>query len=209
MLLLVRQLPLALCAALLLTASATADTLQDALQHMQTGQTRHYRYREVRQLQLLDQDWVSTGEMIVAREQLAIAQQTPRSVLISITPSRMLYLDRESGTRRVRALNKKISMPGIQPLMQLFQSDSRSSLEQHFRIQFEGQSSRWLMTLIPKNGIPVSLRHMEISGAQQAGPDHIKLVFKDGDSTDWFLLLLATAETADQALTRLLQQSAE
>lgn len=190
-----------------ITASL-ADTLEDVQERLQVEQTRQYQYREVRKLQLLEQDWVASGEMIIARQQIAIAQQNPRSILISINPSRMLYLDRDSGIRRVRAVGQNPSLPGLQPLMQLFHSHNKAQLEALFHIQFENEEQGWRMVLIPKDASSAT-SEMELSGPQGGGPDHIGLTFKNGDSTEWYLNLLASAQGADQALQRLLQQSSE
>jgi hypothetical protein len=190
------------------SAAAAADSLKEVQQRIQVDQTRQYQYREVRKLQLLEQDWVASGEMIIAPDQIAIHQQAPKSVLISINLSRMLYLDLDSGTRRVRPLNQRVALPGLQPLMQLFHSDDRESLERTFDIRFDERQRRWHMALTPKDGASAT-REMEISGVQGDGPDQIVLLFKNGDSTQWSLRLLANARAADQALQRLLQQASE
>ncbi|MCU7814952.1 MAG: hypothetical protein KZQ81_07010 [Candidatus Thiodiazotropha sp. (ex Rostrolucina anterorostrata)] len=189
----------------LFLATVTADTLQEVLKQMQNGQTRHYQYREVRNMQFLEQEWISRGEMIIAREQMAIEQLKPRSILITINPSRILYLDRASGSRRIRAVSKQTSLPGIQPLILLFQSDNASSLKQHFDIRIEQQPARWLMTLTPKQGVSSGSRRVEVSGPHKGDLDHIKLYFKNGDSTEWFLSLQASGKPADQALAELLK----
>ena len=195
--------------ALWLSPVVASETLPEVLQRIHTQQTRQYQYREVRQMDLLEHDWVSTGEMIIAQDQLLISQLTPRSVLISITPSRMIYLDRDSGTRRVRALKKQASMSAFQLLIKLFQADSRIALEQHFQVGLTNQSERWLMRLTPKNDLATRVSSMEISGLHQAGPDHIELFFNDGDTTEWFLSLSAIEADADRALAQSLQQIAK
>ena len=197
---------LVLICALWASPVVASETLAEVLQRMHTQQTRQYQYREVRQMEFLEHDWVSSGEMIIAQDQLLIAQRSPRSVIISITPSRMIYLNRDSGTRRVKALNKQTAMSAFQLLIKLFQTDSLSALEQHFEVGFSSRSERWLMRLTPKNDLAARVASMEISGLHQAGPNHIALLFNDGDTTEWFMRLSAVDADADQALAAMLQQ---
>jgi len=194
---------------LLLPAPVLAtDTLDDVLARMQAGQPHHYRYREIRHMELLEDDWQAQGDLFVAERRLFIAQSLPRPLLISITASRMLYLDPQHDVRRVRILQDNTNIPGITPLLQFFRtSHSRAELEKRFRVRFTSTQGRWTLHLVPDSGWHRFVRYLEISGNESQGTDHIHLEFTDNDYTDWFLTAQSSGAQAAAEMEALLQQT--
>jgi len=183
-----------------------ADTLDHVLERMQTGQPRHYHYREVRYMQLLEDEWQSQGDLFTDRQRLVISRTRPQPLLISIGPSRLLYLDPQHGIRRVRALQDDTPIPGITPLLQFFRADhSRTQLEKDFRVRFSNTEEHWTLHLVPANGDNF-VRYMEVSGNTGKATDHIHLEFTDEDHTDWFLTLQSGGRQAAIELDALLQR---
>ncbi len=183
----------------LLAAPAPADTLDAVLARMAADQPHHYRYREVRYLQLLEDAFEARGDLFVATQRLLIVQRSPRPLLIRIGPARLLYLDPDNGVRRVQVVDDSTELPGITPLLRFFRAGhDRDRLQRYFEVRFEDRDGRWRLHLEPR--ATSAVQDMEVTGPDGGGPDRIRLRFDDGDHTRWFLTALSHGEQAEREM---------
>ncbi|MEN8204909.1 MAG: hypothetical protein ABFS24_02740 [Pseudomonadota bacterium] len=202
-----KHISLLLFAATLIPLQAVAqDTLGNVLERIRVQETRHFSYRETRNLALLAEPWQASGDMYTSPQQMVIAQQTPTPVLTVISAGRMLHIDTRQDINRSLTLEQPFAVPGMEPFMLLlYGATGRTELAQDYVISFDSTGQRWSLQLAPRQQAEDGIIHMNLSGDSDHGPDQLVLEHADGDRTEWQLSLVSQGETASHELRQLLE----
>lgn len=185
-------------AAALCTAQAMAqDTLDDVLQRVRIQDNLHFSYRETRHLQLMLEPWLATGDMHLSPRQMVIAQHKPTTVTTVITRDQLTHDDSEKALHRTLMLEQPFAVPGMEPFMQLLYGTAGfSELEGDYVISFSATTDRWQLNLEPRGHIKQDIVRMQLSGDSDRGADHLMLLYKDTDRTEWQLSLVSQGKDA-------------
>jgi len=197
---------LLLLASALPPAQATAqDNLDYVLERIRVQETRHFSYRETRNMALLAEPWQATGNLYISPQQMVIAQQTPTLVFTLISAGRMQHIDDAQDINRYLKLEQPFAVPGMEPFMLLlYGTIGHAELEQDYVVSFGNSGQRWSLQLAPRQQSEDRIIRMQLSGDSGQGPDRLVLEQADGDQTEWQLSLLSQGEAATHELQQLL-----
>ena len=193
-------------AAALCAAQATAqDSLDDVLQRVRIQDNLYFSYRETRHLQLMMEPWLATGDMHLSPQQMVIAQHKPTIVTTVITRDQLTHDDSEKALHRTLTLEQPFAVPGMEPFMQLLYGTAGfSELEEDYEISFSATMDRWQLNLEPRWHINQDIARMQLSGDSNRGADHLVLLYKDTDRTEWQLSLVSQGTDAAIKMQRFL-----
>jgi hypothetical protein len=202
----IRFRSLLLFALTLLPVQVTAqDTLDNVLERIRVQETRHFSYRETRNMALLAEPWQATGNLYTSPQQMVIAQQTPTPALTLISSDRMQHVDAAQNLNRSLKLEQPFAVPGMEPFMLLlYGTNGHAELERDYVLGFNSTGQRWSLQLAPRQQGENRIIRMHLSGDSDHGPDSLVLEHADGDRTEWQLSLVSQGETAGRALQQLL-----
>lgn len=185
--------------------AAEQDTLDIVLERIRVQETRHFKYRETRNMALLAKPWQATGDMYTSPQQMVIAQQTPTPVYTVISVDRMQHIDTAQDINRSLKLEQPFAVPGMEPFMLLlYGATGLSELEQDYVLGFDSTDLLWSLYLAPRQHSEGRIIRMQLSGGSGHGPDQLVLEYADGDRTEWQLSLMSQGEAAGRELQRLL-----
>ncbi|KFK95443.1 MULTISPECIES: outer membrane lipoprotein carrier protein LolA [unclassified Serratia (in: enterobacteria)] len=175
-----RLMPLLL---LLLSPFASAITLDELQQRFTQQPVVRAHFEQIRSIKDLPQPLRSQGEMLIAREQgLLWDQTTPFAMTLMLDDSRMVQIINGQAPQVITAQNNPQMFQFNHLLRALFQAD-RNVLEQNFRIDFQDKGEgRWALNLTPIT-TPLDKIFATLELAGQHYLETIQLNDKQGDRT--------------------------
>lgn len=163
---------------------ASAVTLEELQQRFTQQPIVRAHFTQTRTIKDLPQPLRSQGEMLIAREQgLLWDQTTPFPMALMLDDSRMVQIINGQPPQVITAQNNPQMFQFNHLLRALFQAD-RAVLEQNFRIDFkDAGAGRWTLKLTPIT-TPLDKIFASIDLAGEQYLDSIRLNDKQGDLTD-------------------------
>ncbi|MCL6742988.1 MULTISPECIES: outer membrane lipoprotein carrier protein LolA [Kosakonia] len=169
---------------LLFAPFVNAVTLEELQQRFTQQPVVRAHFTQTRTIKDLPQPLRSQGEMLIAREQGLLWDQTaPFPMMLMLDDSRMVQIINGQPPQVITAQNNPQMFQFNHLLRALFQAD-RAVLEQNFRIDFnDAGKGRWTLKLTPIT-TPLDKIFTSIDLAGDHYLDSIRLNDKQGDLTD-------------------------
>lgn len=170
--------------ALLISPLLSALTLDDLQQRVTEQPVIRAHFDQTRTIKDLPQPLRSQGQMLIARDQGLLWDQTaPFPMQLLLDDKRMVQAIGGQPPQTITAENNPQMFQFNHLLRALFQAD-RQVLEQNFRVEFaDTGEGRWTLRLTPKT-TPLDKIFATIDLAGQRNLENIQLNDKQGDRTD-------------------------
>ena len=170
--------------ALLISPFVSALTLDDLQQRFTEQPVIRAHFDQTRTIKDLPQPLRSQGQMLIARDQGLLWDQTsPFPMQLLLDDKRMVQVINGQPPQIITAENNPQMFQFNYLLRALFQAD-RKVLEQNFRVEFADKGEgRWTLRLTPTT-TPLDKIFNTIDLAGQTYLDSIQLNDKQGDRTD-------------------------
>lgn len=170
--------------ALLISPLLSALTLDDLQQRFTEQPVIRAHFDQTRTIKDLPQPLRSQGQMLIARDQGLLWDQTaPFPMQLLLDDKRMVQAIGGQPPQTITAENNPQMFQFNHLLRALFQAD-RQVLEQNFRVEFaDTGEGRWTLRLTPKT-TPLDKIFATIDLAGQRKLENIQLNDKQGDRTD-------------------------
>ncbi|PQN48118.1 hypothetical protein C5K17_18965 [Shigella dysenteriae] len=170
--------------ALLISPFVSALTLDDLQQRFTEQPVIRAHFDQTRTIKELPQPLRSQGQMLIARDQGLLWDQTsPFPMQLLLDDKRMVQVINGQPPQIITAENNPQMFQFNHLLRALFQAD-RKVLEQNFRVEFADKGeSRWTLRLTPTT-TPLDKIFNTIDLAGQTYLESIQLNDKQGDRTD-------------------------
>lgn len=170
--------------ALLISPLLSALTLDDLQQRLTEQPVIRAHFDQTRTIKDLPQPLRSQGQMLIARDQGLLWDQTaPFPMQLLLDDKRMVQAIGGQPPQTITAENNPQMFQFNHLLRALFQAD-RQVLEQNFRVEFaDTGEGRWTLRLTPKT-TPLDKIFDTIDLAGQRNLENIQLNDKQGDRTD-------------------------
>jgi outer membrane lipoprotein-sorting protein len=170
--------------ALLISPLLSALTLDDLQQRLTEQPVIRAHFDQTRTIKDLPQPLRSQGQMLIARDQGLLWDQTaPFPMQLLLDDKRMVQAIGGQPPQTITAENNPQMFQFNHLLRALFQAD-RQVLEQNFRVEFaDTGEGRWTLRLTPKT-TPLDKIFATIDLAGQRYLENIQLNDKQGDRTD-------------------------
>ncbi|HAT1617193.1 TPA: outer membrane lipoprotein carrier protein LolA [Raoultella ornithinolytica] len=170
--------------ALLISPLLSALTLDDLQQRLTEQPVIRAHFDQTRTIKDLPQPLRSQGQMLIARDQGLLWDQTaPFPMQLLLDDKRMVQAIGGQPPQTITAENNPQMFQFNHLLRALFQAD-RQVLEQNFRVEFtDTGEGRWTLRLTPKI-TPLDKIFATIDLAGQRNLENIQLNDKQGDRTD-------------------------
>ncbi|MFK3810306.1 outer membrane lipoprotein carrier protein LolA [Escherichia coli] len=169
---------------LLISPFVSALTLDDLQQRFTEQPVIRAHFDQTRTIKDLPQPLRSQGQMLIARDQGLLWDQTsPFPMQLLLDDKRMVQVINGQPPQIITAENNPQMFQFNHLLRALFQAD-RKVLEQNFRVEFADKGEgRWTLRLTPTT-TPLDKIFNTIDLAGQTYLENIKLNDKQGDRTD-------------------------
>lgn len=170
--------------ALLISPLLSALTLDDLQQRLTEQPVIRAHFDQTRTIKDLPQPLRSQGQMLIARDQGLLWDQTaPFPMQLLLDDKRMVQAIGGQPPQTITAENNPQMFQFNHLLRALFQAD-RQVLKQNFRVEFaDTGEGRWTLRLTPKT-TPLDKIFATIDLAGQRNLENIQLNDKQGDRTD-------------------------
>ncbi|HAT1574704.1 TPA: outer membrane lipoprotein carrier protein LolA [Raoultella ornithinolytica] len=170
--------------ALLISPLLSALTLDDLQQRLTEQPVIRAHFDQTRTIKDLPQPLRSQGQMLIARDQGLLWDQTaPFPMQLLLDDKRMVQAIGGQPPQTITAENNPQMFQFNHLLRALFQAD-RQVLEQNFRVEFtDTGEGRWTLRLTPKT-TPLDKIFATIDLVGQRNLENIQLNDKQGDRTD-------------------------
>ncbi|HGX8639057.1 outer membrane lipoprotein carrier protein LolA [Escherichia coli] len=170
--------------ALLISPFVSALNLDDLQQHFTEQPVIRAHFDQTRTIKDLPQPLRSQGQMLIARDQGLLWDQTsPFPMQLLLDDKRMVQVINGQPPQIITAENNPQMFQFNHLLRALFQAD-RKVLEQNFRVEFADKGEgRWTLRLTPTT-TPLDKIFNTIDLAGQTYLESIQLNDKQGDRTD-------------------------
>ncbi|EHE2559388.1 LolA family protein [Escherichia coli] len=170
--------------ALLISPFVSALTLDDLQQRFTEQPVIRAHFDQTRKIKDLPQPLRSQGQMLIARDQGLLWDQTsPFPMQLLLDDKRMVQVINGQPPQIITAENNPQMFQFNHLLRALFQAD-RKVLEQNFRVEFADKGEgRWTLRLTPTT-TPLDKIFNTIDLAGQTYLERIQLNDKQGDRTD-------------------------
>ncbi|HAX7400730.1 TPA: outer membrane lipoprotein carrier protein LolA [Escherichia coli] len=170
--------------ALLISPFVSALTLDDLQQHFTEQPVIRAHFDQTRKIKDLPQPLRSQGQMLIARDQGLLWDQTsPFPMQLLLDDKRMVQVINGQPPQIITAENNPQMFQFNHLLRALFQAD-RKVLEQNFRVEFADKGEgRWTLRLTPTT-TPLDKIFNTIDLAGKTYLESIQLNDKQGDRTD-------------------------
>ena len=170
--------------ALLISPFVSALTLDDLQQRFTEQSVIRAHFDQTRTIKALPQPLRSQGQMLIARDQGLLWDQTsPFPMQLLLDDKRMVQVINGQPPQIITAENNPQMFQFNHLLRALFQAD-RKVLEQNFRVEFADKGEgRWTLRLTPTT-TPLDKIFNTIDLAGQTYLESIQLNDKQGDRTD-------------------------
>ncbi|MBZ9137893.1 outer membrane lipoprotein carrier protein LolA [Escherichia coli] len=170
--------------ALLISPFVSALTLDDLQQRFTEQPVIRAHFDQTRKIKDLPQPLRSQGQMLIARDQGLLWDQTsPFPMQLLLDDKRMVQVINAQPPQIITAENNPQMFQFNHLLRALFQAD-RKVLEQNFRVEFADKGEgRWTLRLTPTT-TPLDKIFNTIDLAGQTYLERIQLNDKQGDRTD-------------------------
>ncbi|HFP2593757.1 TPA: outer membrane lipoprotein carrier protein LolA [Escherichia coli] len=170
--------------ALLISPFVSALNLDDLQQRFTEQPVIHAHFDQTRTIKDLPQPLRSQGQMLIARDQGLLWDQTsPFPMQLLLDDKRMVQVINGQPPQIITAENNPQMFQFNHLLRALFQAD-RKVLEQNFRVEFADKGEgRWTLRLTPTT-TPLDKIFNTIDLAGQTYLESIQLNDKQGDRTD-------------------------
>ncbi|HDI5826570.1 TPA: outer membrane lipoprotein carrier protein LolA [Escherichia coli] len=170
--------------ALLISPFVSALTLDDLQQRFTEQPVIRAHFDQTRTIKDLPQPLRSQGQMLIARDQGLLWDQTsPFPIQLLLDDKRMVQVINGQPPQIITAENNPQMFQFNYLLRALFQAD-RKVLEQNFRVEFADKGEgRWTLRLTPTT-TPLDKIFNTIDLAGQTYLENIQLNDKQGDRTD-------------------------
>ena len=194
--------------ALLISPFVSALTRDDLQQRFTEQPVIRAHFDQTRTIKDLPQPLRSQGQMLIARDQGLLWDQTsPFPMQLLLDDKRMVQVINGQPPQIITAENNPQMFQFNHLLRALFQAD-RKVLEQNFRVEFADKGEgRWTLRLTPTT-TPLDKIFNTIDLAEQTYLESIQLNDKQGDRTDIALTqhLLTPAQLTDDERQRFAAQ---
>ena len=201
---------IALLVGMFLSVAAGADDTLESVMARLAGKndTTQIRYREVRHLTLMTEDWKATG-FLYARppDSLVKLQLQPSRAIMAISDGCLWYYDVENDVRYHTEVEEgNASSVEIASFMSLVNGDL-SELEAIYSLVFASDSSRWVIRLIPHaDGMTAGLSDISVSGPVGGPIERITIKKTDGDTSEIHLSEFQSGKIVANTITSLLAE---
>lgn len=178
-----RSLTLALFGTVLATGAHAAWNLDQLMSDLATHKGGRAKFVEKRHVALLDKPVQASGEMVFSPP-----DRLEKRTLLPKPETMVLDKDTLSLERDKRKLTIHLSnRPEAQAFVESIRSTlagNRKALEQDYALSLEGESQRWVLTLVPRGeSLQAMLKRITVSGSKNQ-VRHIEYLQADGDRSE-------------------------
>jgi hypothetical protein len=183
------------CVALLLLGLASmaraAMGVDELMAELAQNRGGRVTFVETRHFALLDKPLQASGEMVYTPPQ-RLEKRTllpkPESMLLD---GDRLTLERDKRRMTINLASRPEALAFVDSIRSTL-AGNRLALEQHYRLEVEGERTRWTLTLVPQEpAIAGLLKRITISGIRSQ-VRHIEYLLVDGDRSE---MSIAPADT--------------
>lgn len=163
-------------------------------------------YKEVREIDLLEEPWIGTGYFYINPPDTVIRYQTnPSHMVLAAKGKRMWFYDMDNNLRQGSDV---VSDEPIGLMVSIFQSivngDQQNLLGQ-YDDDFVSNENSWELTLKPKPSKTVSeITHITLSGKSESEVNEFVVFQSDGDSTTFHLGSIEAGSQLESEIRQLL-----
>lgn len=178
-----RSFTLALFVTVLATGAHAAWNLDQLMSDLATHKGGRAKFVEKRHVALLDKPVQASGEMVFSPP-----DRLEKRTLLPKPETMVLDKDTLSLERDKRKLTIHLSnRPEAQAFVESIRSTlagNRKALEQDYALSLEGESQRWVLTLVPRGeSLQAMLKRITVSGSKNQ-VRHIEYLQADGDRSE-------------------------
>lgn len=178
-----RRFVLALLGLGLWTSAQAAFDIDQLMSELATQKGGRARFVETRHVALLDKPVRASGEMVFSPpdrlEKRTLLPKPETMVLDKDT----LSLERDKRKFSIHLANRPEAQAFVESIRSTL-SGNRKALEQDYALALEGESQRWVLTLVPRDEtILALLKRITVSGSRNQ-VRHIEYLQADGDRSE-------------------------
>jgi outer membrane lipoprotein-sorting protein len=178
-----RRIVVALLGLGLFTGAQAAYDLDQLMTDLATQKGGRARFVEKRHLALLDKPVQASGEMVFTppdRLEKRTLLPKPETMVLD---KNTLSLERDKRKFTIHLNNRPEAQAFVESIRSTL-SGNRKALEQDYALTLEGESQRWVLTLLPKDeAILALLKRITVSGSKNQ-VRHIEYLQADGDRSE-------------------------
>lgn len=167
----------------LVTGAQAAYDIGQLMSDLATQKGGRARFVEKRHVALLDKPVQASGEMIYSPpDRLEKRTLLPRPETMVLDKD-MLSLERDKRKFTIHLNNRPEAEAFVDSIRSTL-SGNRKALEQNYALTLEGESQRWVLTLVPSDPVIAALlRRITVSGSKNQ-VRHIEYLQADGDRSE-------------------------
>jgi outer membrane lipoprotein-sorting protein len=180
---LLRSIVLALAGLGFMTAAHAAYSIEQLMTDLASHQGGRARFVEKRHVALLDKPVQASGEMVYSPpDRLEKRTLLPRPETLVLDKD-MLSMERDKRKLTINLASRPEALAFVDSIRSTL-SGNRRSLEQNYTLNLQGESSQWVLTLVPSEpAIAALLQRITVSGGQRQ-VRHIEYLQVDGDRSE-------------------------
>ena len=178
-----RRIAVALLGLGLLTGAQAAYDIDQLMSDLATQKGGRARFVEKRHLAMLDKPVQASGEMVfMPPDRLEKRTLLPKPETMVLDKD-TLSLERDKRKFTIHLNNRPEAQAFVESIRSTL-SGNRKVLEQDYALTLEGESQRWVLTLVPRDeSILALLKRITVTGSRNQ-VRHIEYLQADGDRSE-------------------------
>ena len=180
---LLRSLVLALAGLGIMTGAQAAYDIEQLMTDLASHKGGRARLVEKRHMALLDKPVQASGEMVYSPpDRLEKRTLLPKPETLVLDKD-MLSMERDKRKLTINLASRPEALAFVDSIRSTL-SGNRRSLEQNYTLNLQGESSQWVLTLVPSEpAIAALLQRITVSGGKNQ-VRHIEYLQVDGDRSE-------------------------
>lgn len=180
---LLRAVLLALAGLGVMTVAQAAYNIEQLMTDLASHQGGRARFVEKRHMALLDKPVQASGEMVYSPpDRLEKRTLLPKPETLVLDKD-MLSMERDKRKLTINLASRPEALAFVDSIRSTL-SGNRRALEQNYTLSLQGESSQWVLTLVPSEpAIAALLQRITVSGGKRQ-VRHIEYLQVDGDRSE-------------------------
>jgi outer membrane lipoprotein-sorting protein len=164
-------------------AESAAWSIDHLMQSLASVEQRQARFRETRELSLLQQALTSEGTLTFQRPDTLIKQYDPPNGMRYRIDANRLLMRKADGEETVIRLDNAPQLQAYVAALRAVLAGNLQQLQTYFELHLEGDRKAWQLTLTPRQpGLARQVIRIEIFGSEQ-GIEQFVVMEQGGDRT--------------------------